>query len=99
MLVGLTWATIVGASELSELKAQGLVGERIDGYVGFVHTDAAAEVRSQVAEINAKRKAAYQRIATLNNISLQDVAALAGKKTVEKTARGQWIFIESWRQK
>ena len=99
MLAGMAWTLAAGASELSELKAKGLVGERVDGYVGLVQADVTEAVRSQVAEINAKREAAYQRIAVQNNISPEDVARLAGRKTIEKTVPGHWIYVDSWRRK
>lgn len=90
---------VAQAADLSVLKSAGVVGERADGYLGLVQEDATAEARALVAEVNAKRKAQYQRIAAANTLALDKVEALAGKKTLGKTAEGHWIFIESWRQK
>lgn len=87
------------ALELSQLKADGVVGERADGYLGLVQPEVAAEVAELVAEVNSKRKAQYQRIAAENALPLDKVEALAGKKTLAKTAVGHWVYIESWRRK
>lgn len=87
------------AAELSDLKSDGVVGERADGYLGLVQDTVDADAAALVTEINAKRKAEYQRIAAANELPLEKVEALAGKKTLGKTESGHWIFIESWRQK
>jgi len=87
------------AIDLDTAKAEGLVGERADGYLGAVKSNAAAEVRTLVNEINGKRKAQYERIAQRNQIPLHDVEVLAGKKAIEKTRAGGWVFLENWRRK
>ena len=89
----------VFAVDLQTAKADGVVGERADGYLGAVHGRASTEVRALIDDINAKRKQQYQRIAEKNGLPLPDVEALAGKKTIEKTQSGGWVFIETWRQK
>ena len=99
LALALAWSTAISASPLTELKASGLIGERMDGYLGVVQTDAPKDVHAQVEEINTKRRAAYQRIATKNSLTLEDVAALAGKKTLQKTPTGQWVFTGTWRKK
>lgn len=79
------------ALELDQAKSQGLVGEQVNGYLGVVASQPSAEVRALVQDINAKRRQAYQRIANDNGIALEQVAALAGKKAIEKTPRGQYV--------
>lgn len=87
------------ASELTGLKTSGLIGERMDGYLGIVQTDAPSDVHARVTEVNNKRRAAYQRIAEKNSLSLEEVAALAGRKTLAKTPPGQWVFTGTWQKK
>ncbi|MGI9324417.1 MAG: YdbL family protein [Pseudomonadales bacterium] len=99
LLAALLCSALALAADLSELKAQGVIGERADGYLGLVQSEAPLTARNLVEEINAKRKAEYQRIATRNSIALSEVEALAGKKTLGKTASGGWIYVEAWRQK
>lgn len=83
------------AASLDQAKAQGLVGEQPNGYLGVVATNAPADVQALVADINGKRKNEYQSIAQRNNTSLQAVEALAGKKAVELTPAGQYVRLPS----
>jgi uncharacterized protein YdbL (DUF1318 family) len=85
------WPTSVWAISLQTAKAQGLVGEQANGYLGVVKPDVSADVRALVGDINGQRKQKYQDIARRNNTSLQAVEALAGKKAMEKTPSGQFI--------
>jgi uncharacterized protein len=100
--VVLAGAAVTGAAyavDLQQAKSQGLVGEKPDGYLGLVATNAPVEVKQLVADINQQRKSSYQEIARRNNTSLQAVEALAGKKAIEKTSpnhliqlpSGQWV--------
>jgi uncharacterized protein YdbL (DUF1318 family) len=83
---------IASALTLEEAKAQGLVGERPDGFVGIVDPKAPAAVRTLVEEVNAKRRRAYEEIAQKNGVPFEAVAALAGQKLIDKTPPGQWIM-------
>ena len=76
---------------LKEAKAKGLVGETITGYLAPVKKT--PEVEKLVAEINAKRRAMYKKIAQKNKTSLAAVEKLAGKKAIEKTPPGQYINL------
>ncbi len=92
LLAGIPSSWAIG---LEQAKAQGLVGEQANGYLGVVTSGAASEVTALVADINAKRKQRYQDIANRNNTNLQVVEALAGKTAIEKTAPGQYIKAPS----
>ncbi|MDA1074716.1 MAG: YdbL family protein [Proteobacteria bacterium] len=88
------------AADLDQMKKDGLVGERADGYLGMVEASVPADVVSLVADVNGKRKAEYQRIAASNNLSLAQVQALAGKKAIEKTLAGNWVLLNGgWERK
>ena len=90
--------TMAHALDLHSAKQQGLVGETASGYLAVVKPGGGAA--ALVAKINAQRRAEYQRIAAKNKISAADVEALAGKKAIERTARGQYIRVGgSWRKK
>ena len=97
--LSLFWGINANASPLTGLKNNGLIGERMDGYIGVVQSDASSAIHAQVTEVNNKRRAAYQRIADKNKLSLEEVAALAGRKTIQKTPPGQWIFTGTWQKK
>ena len=80
------------AADLNSAKSEGLIGEREDGYLGFVVTEPGSDVVALVEDVNAKRKAQYARIAAKNGIQTAQVEALAGKKAMEKTAPGGYVF-------
>jgi uncharacterized protein YdbL (DUF1318 family) len=83
---------------LGNAKAQGLVGEQPDGYLGVVQEGGAtAEI---VQLINAARRAEYQRLAKDNGLALQDVESMAGLKAIEKTHSDHYILINGkWAKK
>jgi uncharacterized protein YdbL (DUF1318 family) len=95
ILAGLGWSGPTWAISLHEAKAQGLVGEQANGYLGLVKPGASAEVKALMNEINAKRKKEYQDIARRNKTELNVVEALAGKKAIERTAPGQYVKLPS----
>lgn len=79
------------ALDLDDARAQGLVGEQTDGYVGAVKGAGGDEVRQLVAEVNAKRRAAYEQIAREQGTDVAAVAALAGQKQIGRMPPGSWI--------
>lgn len=89
------------ALTLQEAKADGLVGEQRDGYVGLVVSSADAEVIALVQDINRQRREQYQQIAQRNGISVEQVAALAYEKAVGATPSGQFVQDTSgaWQRK
>jgi uncharacterized protein YdbL (DUF1318 family) len=80
------------AASLDDAKAAGQVGERPDGYVGLVDSNAPADVKQLVESVNAKRKAEYSRIAQKNGTPVDAVAAIAGQKLIERTPPGQYVM-------
>ena len=74
---------------LQEAKSQLLVGESVTGYIGVVKANAG--VVALANDINAKRKASYQKIAKRNGTSLAAVEQLAAKKAIAKTVNGQMV--------
>ncbi|MFX5839870.1 DUF1318 domain-containing protein [Acinetobacter baumannii] len=43
------------------------------------------------ADINGKRRAAYEKIAKENGITIDQVATLTGQKAIDKAASGAWV--------
>ena len=81
--------TMSWAATLPEAKAAGMVGEMPDGYLGVVK--ASPEAEALVADINAKRKAAYEGIASKTGQAVEIVEKLAGEKALNKTEPGNYI--------
>lgn len=93
-------ATAAFAADLTQAKRDGLVGERADGLLGLVVSSAPSDVVALVEGVNKKRLAEYRRIAQANNITIEQVQALAGKKAIEKTQSGGWILVNGgWQRK
>jgi len=77
------------ALDLQSAKSQGKVGEMQSGYLGVVKSS--TEVKALVNKVNKARKSHYEKIARRNNTSLEVVEVLAGKKAIEKAARGHYV--------
>lgn len=89
------------AVTLQEAKEQGLVGEQRDGYIGLVVNSAPADVAALIRDINGQRRTRYQQIAQQNNISVEQVGALAYERAVAATRSGHYIQNAggSWQRK
>tara|TARA_R110000824_G_scaffold118960_14_gene271979 strand:- start:94294 stop:94635 length:342 start_codon:yes stop_codon:yes gene_type:complete len=88
--LGLTSAAF--AMDLDSAKAQGLVGEMQNGYVGMVTTNPSPDVKKLVSEVNAGRRSAYQNVAAqTQGASLSDVEKLAAAKLIARTPSGQMV--------
>lgn len=92
-LTALTLALLLAAPalalDLDSAKSQGLVGEKINGYIGAVKSS--GEVNTLVSNINAQRKAHYQAISRKNGTPLSTVEKLAGEKLINRAPRGQFV--------
>jgi uncharacterized protein YdbL (DUF1318 family) len=85
-------------SSLGNAKAQGLVGEQPDGYLGVVVPS--ADTKEVVNLINNARRSQYEKLAKDNGLSLPDVEAMAGQKAIEKTLSGHYVLInDKWAEK
>jgi len=62
---------------LAQARAAGIVGEQLDGYLGFAKTPS-SDVKAAVDAINIKRRAIYTDIAGKQNATVQEVATARG---------------------
>ena len=101
LLISMLTVSVAVASPLTQPKADGLIGEQANGYIGLVSQDVSADIRKLVDDVNAKRKAGYQKIASKQGASLADVEMVGGNKAIEKTLRGNYIRDANgvWRKK
>lgn len=79
-LIVISFVLSAQAVDLDSARAAKTIRELPSGYVQS--TD--ASTKALETEVNAKRKAAYEEIAKKNNIPVDQVAAQAGKKLIEK---------------
>lgn len=89
------------AIELSEAKAQLVVGETPSGYLAIVSPPGTNEVQALVSSINNKRKTKYKSIAKKNRQKLLNVEMLAGKTALGKTKPGLMVQDRkgNWKKK
>lgn len=81
-------------------KAQGVVGERNDGLLGFVVESADPALEAAVNEINAGRSQLYRQAAARNNVTALAAGAAAFTEVVSsrlqpgeyyQTSTGAWV--------
>lgn len=77
------------ALELHQAQAQGLVGEKLDGYIGIVQNGPG--VGALVDDVNLKRRQLYREIARKNNIPLDTVERLAAEKAIARAGSGEYV--------
>ena len=101
LLISMMAVSIAVASPLAQPKADGLIGEQANGYIGLVKQNVPADVKKLVNDVNAKRRAGYQNIAKKQGTSLAEVERVGGNTAIDKTLRGNYIRDASgtWRKK
>lgn len=91
-LSGLLLVATAMAADLGSAKAQGLIGEKPDGYLGLVVSNAPSDVRALVNDVNNKRRARYQQIARKQNAPLSEVEKVGGMTAIDKTRSGHYVM-------
>ncbi|PKP81050.1 MAG: DUF1318 domain-containing protein [Alphaproteobacteria bacterium HGW-Alphaproteobacteria-18] len=94
-------ASAQGNSQIETARSTGVIGERIDGYLGVVGS-ADAEIVRQVQDINNRRRALYEKTAAETGTTVQQVARIAGEKQLaERVKPGEFYMDESgsWKKK
>ena len=88
------------AIDIHTAKEQGLVGEANTGYLAAVGTPS-AEVKALVTDVNAKRKAEFERTAKKTGATLEQVRARFYELAVQRTAAGHYFQDASgnWKRK
>jgi len=81
-------------------RAGGAVGERYDGYLGIA-APVSAQVRSQVAAINIRRRSLYSNLAASKGVSPQDVGITAGCQLLARVPLGGTYLLGDgvWRRR
>ncbi|WP_296599003.1 YdbL family protein [Phenylobacterium sp.] len=81
-------------------KAQGVVGEQADGFLGFVKPSSDPALKAAVEDINQGRAALYREAAAKNGVSVEAAGASAYSTVVQsrikpgeyyKPAGGGWV--------
>ncbi|AWW75041.1 hypothetical protein CD351_11445 [Erythrobacter sp. KY5] len=69
-------------------RANGSVGEKMDGYLGVVG-NATPALQRMVDDINIRRRAVYAEKAKENNATLEQYATTAGCQAIARTVPGE----------
>ncbi len=102
MAAALSGAALAASAVIEQAKAQCIVGEQADGYLGIVDAARAnEELRREVAAANQQRKAYYSQIAQKNGVTVEVTAALTAEKLIGQARPGQCVrdSTGSWKQK
>ena len=86
MVAGAAYAQRDPANQ--EARTQGLIGEKPDGYLGFVGSPSPA-IRALVDDLNIKRKAAYTRSAAGAGSTVEQFAFTTGCRLILQTSPGE----------
>ena len=87
-------------SAVDAAKAQGVVGEQADGFLGLVKASNDTALKAAVQEINEGRAALYRQAAAKNGVPVEAAAAAAYTSVVQaklkpgefyKPAGGGWV--------
>ena len=89
------------ANPLDQPRAQGIVGERYDGFAVVKDNSASAGIRSLVKDINAKRKALYQKRAAAEGAPMEQVGKVYAREVFKSAPSGTWFLQQNgqWVQK
>ena len=98
-LVASAGSASAASAIIEDAKSKCIVGEQADGYLGVVDGAAASDaVAREVRAVNQQRKAAFADLAARNGVTIEDAAALTGKRLVEGAESGECVMLpdESW---
>lgn len=87
---------------VDQAKAQGIVGEQSDGFLGFVKSTDDEALRGAVRDINEGRAALYRQAAARNKVPVEAAGASAFKTVVmPKMKPGEFYRVDGggWTQK
>lgn len=83
LILAFAFAYPSAAADLGAAKAGGQVCEQTDGYLR-ANAGAPGDVQEMTKQINAKRRAQYDKIARKNKVTLDQVARLTAEKVINK---------------
>ena len=89
------------ADELGAARAEGIVGERYDGFLGFAEAPTATAVRQQAGAVNLRRRALYTDLAQRRGVSPQEVGITAGCALLARVRVGEAYMLQDgvWRRR
>jgi len=74
-----------------QARRAGLIGERVDGYLGFVVTPSPT-LRRQVGAINIRRRSLYSNLAARRGVTPEEVGVTAACTLLRRIAPGEYYL-------
>ena len=78
-------------AQLDAYRANGVIAERFDGYVEIRDSGAPSEARALAENVNAKRRALYERRASESNVPVGEVGKVFANKIVGTAPPGTYF--------
>ena len=78
-------------SKLDSYRASGAIAERFDGFVEVRDAGAAPDAKALVAEVNAQRRALYEKRARETGAPVSEVGKVFAAKIVEQAPNGTYF--------
>lgn len=83
---------LAGSATIGAAKAQCIIGEQTDGYLGVIDSAKADEaLKREVRSINQQRKAAYADLATRNGVTIEQAAQVTAERLLNGAPSGHCI--------
>jgi uncharacterized protein YdbL (DUF1318 family) len=101
MLLSLSFSALTFAQSLDQAKADGLVGEKVDGYIAAVVPNPTPDLQALITSTNDGRRQVYADLAKRNNITVEEVGILSAEKLHAGAKSGEYIQSASgqWQRK
>lgn len=90
--LALSSAAYAGTATIEAAKAQCVIGEQTDGYLGVIEAGKADEaLKREVRSINQQRKAAYAELAAKNGVTIEQAAQVTAERLLNGAPSGHCI--------
>jgi uncharacterized protein YdbL (DUF1318 family) len=90
-LAGSVPALAQESAAIVQARRAGQIGERYDGYIGFVATPS-AQLRRQVNAINIRRRSLYYDLATRKGVTREEVGITAACSLFRRLGVGEYYL-------
>jgi len=91
----------IGPAALLVARAQGVVGERYDGYLGYASEPGSNAARVQTEAVNIRRRAIYSSFASRRGVSPSEVGITAACTLLARVQVGEsYMLLDGvWRRR
>lgn len=79
-------------ASIVQARRAGLIGERFDGYLGFVTPNPPAELHRQVNAINIRRRSLYHDLAARKGVTPEEVGITAACSLLRRIGTGEYYL-------